>query len=91
MKEYKYEGFDEPIKVDDEGNITYRGREVEKFYYGYNARGCPIASYRSLMISHYITEMKRIDNMIKTEECRNCFKNRKTAEEEMKYFHSLFE
>lgn len=30
MKEYKYRGYEYPIIVDDNGKITYRGREVEK-------------------------------------------------------------
>ena len=89
MKEYKYTGFTEAIKIDDECNITYKGKEVEKFYYNYNAMGCPMRSYRDLMKCHYIDEMKRIDAEIKTEQCRENFKNCETAEESIDYFLSI--
>ena len=33
MKQYQYRGFENPIIVDDDGNATYRGHEIEKYYH----------------------------------------------------------
>jgi len=94
MKEYNYKGFDEPIKVDDNGNITYRGHKVEKYFHGYKAVGMGNGfSYKQLAKAHYITEMQRIDEEIKREEYRKIhqeeFKNLETAEESLQYFFDM--
>lgn len=92
MKEYRYRGFKEPIQVNND-IITYRGKEIEKFYYGYDAKGCPQWSYKDLMKSHYINEMKRIDREIEAEEYKEAhkeeFENLMTADESIEYFFNM--
>ena len=93
-KEYKYRGFDEPIKVDEKGNATYRGREVEKYFHGYKTVGMASGfSYTQLAKAHYIEEMQRIDEDIRQEEYRKKhqeeFENLETAEESLKYFFDM--
>lgn len=71
MKEYKYRGFNEPIKVDENGNATYRGYEVEKYFHGYQSKGMASGfSASQLAKAHYIEEMKRIDKQIVEETYR---------------------
>ena len=94
MKEYKYKGFNEPIIVDDNGDITYRGREVEKYFHCYEAVGVGSGfSISQLTKSHYISEMKRIDNKIKQEEYKEEhkeeFENLINADECIDYFLSM--
>lgn len=96
MKEYKYNGFPESIKVDDEGNAVYRGRQVEKYFHGYNAVGMASGfSVSQLAKSHYIKEMQRIDEEIRQEEYRKNhpeeFENLETAEESLDYFFKMLE
>lgn len=96
MKEYRYRGYKCPIIVDDNGNITYRGRKVEKYVHGYNVVGMASGfSTTSLMKAHYIDEMNRIDNMIKQEEYREenkeKFEQLHDADEDMNFFFSLIE
>lgn len=94
MKEYKYKGFDEPIKVDENGKAIYRGREVEKYVHGYNSVGMASGfSITQLSKAHYIEEMKRIDEEIRKEEYRKThkeeFEKLETAEESLKYFFDM--
>ena len=94
MKEYKYRGYDEPIKVDDNGNATYRGHEVEKYFHGYKTVGVGSGfSYNQLAKSHYIREMERIDERIRQEEYREAhkeeFENLETVEESLEYFFDM--
>ena len=94
MKEYKYRGYDEPIKVDENGNATYRGYEVEKYFHGYKAVGVGSGfSYNQLAKAHYIKEMNRIDEEIKREEYRKAhseeFENLETVEESLQYFFDM--
>lgn len=95
MKEYKYRGFDESIKVDDNGNATYRGHEVEKYFHGYKPVGMASGfSVSELAKAHYISEMNRIDEAIRQEEYREAhkeeFENLETAEESLQYFFEMF-
>ena len=94
MKEYKYRGYDEPIIVDDDGNATYRGHKVEKYFHGYKIVGIGSGfSYNQLAKSHYIKEMNRIDKEIKIEEYREAhkeeFENLETVEESLEYFFDM--
>ena len=94
MKEYKYRGFNEPIRVDENGNTTYRGYEVEKYFHGYQAKGMASGfSASQLAKVHYIEEMKRIDKQIAEEEYRKAhpeeFENLETAEESIQYFFDM--
>lgn len=94
MKEYKYKGFDEPIKVDESGNITYKGYNVERYFHGYNAVGMASGfSIFSLTKAHYISEMQRIDEKIRQKEYRvnhpEEFENQETAEEGIQYFLNM--
>jgi hypothetical protein len=94
MREFKYKGFNEPIIVDDNENITYRGREVEKYYHGYKAVGMSSGfSVTQLTKAHYISEMKRIDNEIEIEIYREAhkeeFENLISADECIDYFLSM--
>lgn len=94
MKEYKYHGFDEPIIVDDNGKITYRNREVEKYFHGYKAVGIGSGfSYNQLAKAHYIEEMQRIDKEIEREEYKKAhpeeFENLETAEDSIQYFFDM--
>ena len=94
MKEYKYRGFDEPIKVDKNGNATYRGHEIEKYFHGYNVAGMASGfSVSQLAKAHYIQEMQRIDEEIKQEEYRKNhpeeFEKLETAEESLQYFFDM--
>lgn len=94
MKEYKYRGYDEPIKVDDNGNATYRGHEVEKYFHGYKTVGVGSGfSYNQLAKAHYIEEMDRIDEKIKREEYKKAhpeeFENLETAEESLQCFFDM--
>lgn len=96
MKEYKYSGYDYPIIVNDNGDITYRGREVERYFHGYNAVGAGSGfSITSLIKAHYIDEMNRIDSIIKQEEYRKenkeIFKQIHDAEEDIDFFLNLIE
>ena len=96
MKEYKYRGYECPIIVDDNGNITYRGREVEKYVYGYKAVGMASGfSYKTLAKQHYIREMDKIDNAIRMEEYRKEhkeeFDNLTTVEEDIEWFLNMME
>lgn len=91
MKEYKYRGYDEPIKVDENGNASYRGYEVEKYFHGYQSKGMASGfSASQLAKVHYIEEMKRIDRQIAEEtykkEHPEEFENLETAEESINYF-----
>lgn len=71
MKEYKYRGYEYPIIVDDNGKITYRGREMEKYVHGYKVVGMASGfSYKTLAKQHYVREMDKIDNAIRMEEYR---------------------
>lgn len=94
MKEYKYKGFSEPIKVDNRGNVTYRGYEVEKYFHGYNVVGMASGfSISQLAKAHYIEEMKRINKKIRQEEYKKThqekFNNLITAEESLQYFFDM--
>lgn len=94
MKEYKYKGFNEPIRVDESGNATYRGREVEKYFHGYQSKGMASGfSVSQLAKAHYIEEMKRIDRQMSEEEYKKAhseeFKNLETAEESLQYFFNM--
>ena len=96
MKEYKYRGYDEAIKVDDNGNTTYRGREVEKYYHGvgdYNGTSASGFSIRQLSKQHYVSEMNRIDREIEREEYRKVhpeeFENLTTVDEDLDYFFNM--
>lgn len=94
MKEYKYRSFNEPIKVDDNGNTTYRGYEVEKYFHGYKTIGVGSGfSYNQLAKQHYIREMIRIDEKIRREEYRKShpeeFENLETVEEGLQYFFDM--
>ena len=94
MKEYKYNGYDEAIKVDDNGNTTYRGREVEKYYHEYKVVGIASGfSFNQLSKQHYISEMNRIDRQIKTDEYREAhkeeFDNLETVEESLDWFFNM--
>ena len=94
MKEYKYRGFNEPIIVDDDGNATYRGHEIEKYYHGYKTVGVGSGfSYNQLAKSHYIKEMNRIDEAIRQKKYREShkeeFENLETVEESLEYFFDM--
>lgn len=94
MKEYNYRGYDEPIKVDDNGNATYRGYEVEKYFHGYKVVGMASGfSVSQLAKAHYVKEMQRIDEEIRQEEYRKAhpeeFENLETAEESLQYFFDM--
>ena len=94
MKEFQYKGYSEPIKVDDNGNITYRGREVEKYFHGYKTVGMASGfSYSSLAKQHYIEEMNRIDHKIESEkyreEHREEFEKLTTVEEDIDWFFDM--
>lgn len=94
MREYKYKNFIEPIKIDDNGNITYRGYEVEKYFHGYKPVGIGSGfSYSQLMKSHYIEEMKKIDEEIRAKEYKKAhqeeFDNLGNAEESLNYFFEM--
>ena len=94
MKEYKYRGYDEPIIVDDDGNATYRGHKVEKYFQGYKTVGVGSGfSYNQLAKSHYVREMERIDEKIRQEEYREAhkeeFENLETVEESLEYFFDM--
>jgi hypothetical protein len=96
MKQYKYKGFENPIIVDDNGNSTYRGKEIEKYYHGYKVVGMASGySYNQLAKQHYISEMVRIDEEIEQEEYRKEhieeFKNLSQAEEDIDYFLNMVE
>lgn len=96
MKEYKYSGYVEPIKVDDNGIITYRGIEVEKYYHDYRTVGMASGfSYNQLSKQHYISEMNKIDNRIEREEYRKAhkeeFDNLSTVEEDLDWFFKMLE
>ena len=96
MKEYKYRGYEYPIIVDDNGNITYRGREVEKYVHGYNVVGMASGfSYKTLVKQHYVREMDKIDNAIRMEEYRKEhkeeFNNLTTVEEDIEWFLNMME
>lgn len=94
MKEYLYKGYTEPIKVDCDGSITYRGRTVEKYFHGYRTVGMASGfSYSNLAKQHYINEMNRIDNEIKIEEYREQnkeqFEKLTTVEEDLNWFYDM--
>jgi hypothetical protein len=96
MKEYKYRGYEYPIIVDDNGKITYRGREVEKYVHGYKVVGMASGfSYKTLAKQHYVREMDKIDNAIRMEEYRKEhkeeFDNLTTVEEDIEWFFSMME
>lgn len=95
MKEYKYNGFEEPIKIDDYNNITYRGREVEKYYHGYKPVGVGCGyGYRELAHQHYVEEMQKIDSQIEYEEYIKLhpeeLKKCHNAKEDIEYFFNMF-
>lgn len=94
MKEFLYRGFSEPIKVDDDGNATYRGRMVENYYHGYKAVGIGSGfSYNNLLKQHYIGEMNRIDHVIEIEEYREEhkeeFEELTTVDEDLDWFFEM--
>ena len=96
MKEYKYKGYDNPIIVDNSGKISYRGREVEKYFHGYQVVGMASGfSYQELAKAHYIDEMNRIDREIENEKYRKAhkeeFESLETAETSLKYFFEMIE
>ena len=96
MKEYKYRGYEEPIKVDDNGNTTYRGIEVEKYYHEYKVVGMASGfSFNQLSKQHYISEMNKIDERIRQEEYRELhkeeFDNLTTVEEDLDWFFNMIE
>jgi len=96
MKEYKYRGYNEPIKVDDNGNITYRGREVEKYFHEYKVVGMASGfSFNQLSKQHYSSEMNKIDERIRQEEYRKAhkeeFDNLTTVEEDLDWFFNMIE
>lgn len=96
MKEYKYSGYNEPIKVDDNGNSTYRGIEVERYYHDYKTVGMASGfSYNQLSKQHYVKEMNRIDEEIRREEYRKNhpeeFENLTTVEEDLEWFFNMLE
>ena len=96
MKEYKYRGFSEPIKVDDNGNITYKNRPVERYFHGYNVVGVGSGfSITQLTKQHYIEQMLKIDTEIEQEEYRNAhkedFEKLATVEESLNYFFFLLD
>lgn len=94
MKEYKYKGFESPIIVDDSGNASYRGKEVEKYFHGYQSKGIGSGfSASQLAKAHYIEEMNRIDRQIAEGTYRKAhpeeFENLETAEESIQYFFDM--
>lgn len=94
MKEYKYKDFDEPIKVDDDNNITYKGREIEKYYHGYKPVGLGSGfGYRELSHQHYVEQMQKIDKQIESEEYMKShpeeLKKCHNAEEDIEYFLNM--
>ena len=96
MKEYRYSGYNEAIKVDDNGNITYRGREVEKYFHEYKVVGMASGfSFNQLSKQHYISEMNRINRQIEQEEYRKShkeeFENLETVEESLNWFFNMIE
>lgn len=96
MKEYKYRGFNEPIKVDDNGNTTYRGREVEKYFHDYRTVGMASGfSFNQLSKQHYISEMNKIDERIRIEDYREShkeeFESLPTVEEDLDWFFNMLE
>ena len=96
MKEYRYKGFSEPIKVNENGESVYRGHKVEKYFHGYNAVGMASGfSASQLSKSHYIEEMKRIDENILREEYKanhpEEYEKLETADKSMEFFFNMFE
>ena len=96
MKEYKYRGYKEPIIVNDDGIITYKDMEVERYYHGYKTIGMASGfSYNQLSKQHYISEMNRIDEQIRREEYRKEhqeeFDSLTTADEDLDYFFKMLE
>ena len=94
MKQYQYRGFENPIIIDDDGKATYRGHEIEKYYYGYKTVGIGSGfSYNQLAKSYYIREMERIDERIRQEEYKEAhkeeFENLETVEESLEYFFDM--
>lgn len=96
MKQYKYRGYENPIIVHDDGKITYRDREIEKYYHGYKTIGVASGfSYNQLAKQHYISEMNRIDETIRQEEYREAhkeeFENLPTVQEDLDWFFKMME
>lgn len=92
MKEYKYRGYEYPIIVDDNGNTTYRGYEVEKYFHSYNPVGVGSGfSIKTLAKQHYVSEMDRIDKEILFEEKREEFEKLHSANEDLEFFFSILE
>lgn len=96
MKEYKYSRYEYPIILHDDGKITYRDREVEKYFHGYRAVGMASGfSYNQLSKQHYISEMNKIDRQIEHEEYYNEhkeeFDNLPTVEECIEEFFKMLE
>jgi hypothetical protein len=93
MKEYKYRGYEKPIKVDDNGNITYRGVEVEKYFHGYTGGSVNGFSYKDCAKQYYTNEMNKIDERIRQEKYREEhkeeFENLTTVDEDLDYFFKM--